>query len=214
MEELPERLAADGTTITVGDPHATMTVHLYEDPRCPVCKEFESTGAPALEDANLRRDTRTEYTMASFLDDRLGGSGSRKAVNALRAALKEGKFTEYHAVLYAHQPEESEDGFTDTYLLKLAGQVKGLRGPDFDAAVKSMKYRDFVSTSEQAYERAGGSAAPHGWGTPTAVINGKRIPVDYSGILYDRKRFDAILRGVHEDPETWKDMQLPTAPEQ
>ncbi|GAA5016690.1 hypothetical protein GCM10023335_42640 [Streptomyces siamensis] len=50
---------------------------------------------------------------ASFLDDRVGGSGSKRAVNALRAALEEGKFVEYHEVLYANQPEESVDGCTD-----------------------------------------------------------------------------------------------------
>ncbi|WP_330345475.1 hypothetical protein OHA09_25235 [Streptomyces longwoodensis] len=29
--DLPERLSADGTTITVGDPHTPVTVHLYEE---------------------------------------------------------------------------------------------------------------------------------------------------------------------------------------
>lgn len=77
----------------------------------------------------LDRRTRTEYTMASFLDDRLGGGGSKKAVNALRAALGEGKFVEYHEVLYANQPEESVDGYTTTALLDLAGEVEGLRDP-------------------------------------------------------------------------------------
>ncbi|WP_306790933.1 thioredoxin domain-containing protein [Streptomyces sp. JV178] len=157
-EELPEKLGADGTTITVGDPDAPVKVHLYEDPRCPYCEEFETTGGgPQLREAMLERWTRAEYTLASFLDDRVGGTGSKKAVNALRAALEEGKFVEYHEVLYANQPEESIDGFTDTYLLRLADKVEGLRGPEFDAAVRSMKYRGFVTASQNAYEKAGGS---------------------------------------------------------
>ncbi|MEV5381464.1 thioredoxin domain-containing protein [Streptomyces sp. NPDC052721] len=154
--DVPERLGNDGTTIMVGDPAAPLTVHLYEDPRCPVCREFETTGgAPQLREATIRREAKTEYTLASFLDGRLGGAGSRKAVNALRAALDRGKFAEYHDVLYAHQPAESVDGFTDAYLVELAGRVPGLRGPDFDSAVKTMKYRTFVTNSEDAYERAG-----------------------------------------------------------
>lgn len=113
VEKLPEKLGKDGTTILVGDPDAKMTVHLYEDPRCPVCEEFETTGgSPKLREAMLDRRAITEYTLASFLDDRVGGSGSKKAVNALRAALEEGKFVEYHEVLYANQPEESVDGYT------------------------------------------------------------------------------------------------------
>ncbi|WP_317633433.1 thioredoxin domain-containing protein [Streptomyces sp. HUAS TT20] len=132
MEKLPEKLGADGTTIMVGDPEASLTVHLYEDPRCPYCRQFETTGgAPELQDATVQRKAKTECTVASFLDGRLGGSGSKRAVNALRAALAAGKFTEYHAVLYANQPDESVDGFTDTHLLKLAGKVEGLRSSQY-----------------------------------------------------------------------------------
>jgi hypothetical protein len=80
---LPEALGSDGTTITVGDPDAETRVQLYEDPRCPVCEEFETTGGgPRLQEAMLDHRVRTEYTLASFLDDRLGGSGSKKAVKS------------------------------------------------------------------------------------------------------------------------------------
>ncbi|MEW2513079.1 thioredoxin domain-containing protein [Streptomyces sp. NPDC046870] len=89
--DVPERLGNDGTTIMVGDEAAPLTVHLYEDPRCPVCERFETTGgAPQLREATMRREVKTQYTLASFLDARLGGAGSRKAVNALRAALDKG----------------------------------------------------------------------------------------------------------------------------
>ncbi|MET9900756.1 thioredoxin domain-containing protein [Streptomyces sp. NPDC006446] len=207
--ELPEKLGKDGTTILVGDPDAKVTVHLYEDPRCPVCEEFETTGgAPQLREATLHRRATTEYTLASFLDDRLGGSGSKKAVNALRAALEEGKFVEYHEVLYANQPEESVDGFTDAHLLELAGQVEGLRGPEFNEAVKSMKYRSFVTASEEAYERAGGAKDPKGPGTPTAVINDKRIPAEYNGLLFDSDAFGELLREIHARPWEWEQTAL------
>ncbi|WP_442814158.1 DsbA family protein [Streptomyces sp. NBC_00151] len=208
-EKLPEKLAKDGTTILVGDPDAKVTVHLYEDPRCPVCEEFETTGgSPRLREATLDRRTITEYTLASFLDDRLGGSGSKKAVNALRAALEEGKFVEYHEVLYANQPEESVDGYTDARLLELAGQVEGLRGPKFNAAVKSMKYRSFVTASEKAYERAGGAKDPKGPGTPTAVINDRQIPADYNGVLFDGDVFAELLQEIHARPWEWEQTDL------
>ncbi|MEV7347052.1 thioredoxin domain-containing protein [Streptomyces sp. NPDC093544] len=208
-EKLPEALHKDGTTILVGDPDAKVAVRLYEDPRCPVCEEFESTGgSPKLREAMLDRRARTEYTLASFLDDRVGGSGSKKAVNALRAALEEGKFVEYHEMLYANQPEESVDGYTDARLLELAGEVEGLRGPEFDAAVKSMKYRSFVTASEKAYERAGGTEEPEGPGTPTAVINGKRIPQEYNGLLFDSDAFAGLLQQIYAKPWEWEQTSL------
>ncbi|MEU9474870.1 thioredoxin domain-containing protein [Streptomyces sp. NPDC048191] len=204
LAQVPERLGSDGTTITVGDPAAPVTVHLYEDPRCPVCKEFETTGgAPRLREAIVRREAKTQYTLASFLDDRLGGAGSAKAVNALRAALAKGRFAEYHDVLYAHQPAESVDGFTDAYLLKLAARVPGLRGPDFDSAVKTMKYRSFVTEAEGAYEKAGGALAPQGPGTPTADINDLRIPPEYNGVLFDADAFAGLLSKVRAQPQEW-----------
>ncbi|MFF1678245.1 hypothetical protein ACFVYG_19675 [Streptomyces sp. NPDC058256] len=52
-------------------------------------------------------------------------------------------------MLYQNQPEEVVDGFTEAYLLELVGEVDGLRGQAFHSAVKTMKYRDFVTKSEQ-----------------------------------------------------------------
>lgn len=207
--DLPARLEADGTTITVGDPKAPVTVHLYEDPRCPVCEEFETTGGgPELRAATVRRETKTQYTLASFLDDRLGGKGSRKAVNALRAALEAGKFAEYHQMLYANQPEESVDGFTDAYLLELAGRIHGLRSPAFDSAVRTMKYRSFVAAAQKQYEQAGGDENPQGPGTPTAEINDIRIPARNNGVLFDGKVFDILLTRIRARPEEWRDVHF------
>lgn len=189
----------------MGDPDANTVVHLYKDPRCPVCRDFEvDGGAPVVSEAVLDKRVGVEYTFASFLDDRVGGSGSKKAVNALRAALEEDKFLEYHEVLHARQPEEAVDGYTDERLLEPADEVEGLRGPSFDTAVTSMKHRSFVAASEKAYERAGGEAEPKGPGTPTAFINAKRIPLDYSGILYDGGEFDRLLRDIAADPHGWE----------
>ncbi|MER6349651.1 DsbA family protein [Streptomyces sp. NPDC001595] len=208
--EVPEKLAADGTTVVVGDPSAALTIHLYEDPRCPVCEEFETTGAAEeVREAVLQRKASVRYTLASFLDDRVGGSGSKKAVNALRAALEEGRFAEYHEVLYANQPEEAVDGFTDAYLLELAGQVDGLRGPAFDSAVRTMRYRAFVTASEKAYERAGGTEEPEGPGTPTAVINDVRIPTEFNGLLFDGDVFADLLREIQDEPDDWRDYEFP-----
>lgn len=197
LADVPEQVEPDGTSILVGDPQARVTVHLYEDPRCPSCKEFETSGGgPVLTKWVLRRKIKVEYTMASFLDPRLGGNGSKKAVNALRAAVEEGKFAAYHAVLYQNQPSEEVDGFTDARLLQLASKVKGLRSPSFDTAVKSMKYRDFVDSTEKVFAAAGHYNGHAGPGTPTAEVNGYRIPVEYSGLLYKADLFDKYLARV------------------
>ncbi|MFF3460723.1 DsbA family protein [Streptomyces sp. NPDC002730] len=161
---------------------------MYEDPRCPYCKEFELTGGAPEVDARAKQGKlKIQYTLASLLDDRLGGHGSRKAVNALRAALEEGKFEEYHAVLYANQSAEEVDGYTDAYLLQLASKVPGLRGKRFESAVKGMRYTDFVTASQAAYERCGGP------GTPTMLINGEPLPEKVAGAIYEEPMTKTLL---------------------
>lgn len=181
---LPSRLEPDGTTITVGDPAAPHTVSVYEDPRCPVCARFEKANGAKLTALATAGRVRVQYTLASFLDDNLGGGGSKRAVNALRAAVAENRFAPLHALVYARQPAESQDGFTVPFLLQLAGQVQGLRTPAFDAAVRGQTYASFVSGSEHAFVSSGVQ------GTPTVSIDGKRL----TGDVLTPAGFEAALK--------------------
>jgi protein-disulfide isomerase len=183
-------LEADGTTITVGDPSAPHTLTLYEDPRCPVCEQFEQANAgqiTALEKAGV---IRVQYTLASFLDQSLGGGGSKRAVNALRAAVDANGFAALHTLLYQYQPNERTDGFTVAYLLQLASQVPGLRGPAFDAAVRQQKYAGFVHDSEKAFLDSGAN------GTPTVKIDGHSVSDDQA--IFQTPGFKKLLadRGI------------------
>lgn len=207
-ERLPERLAADGTTIVVGNPAARSAVRVYEDPRCPVVEEYERTGAEALQKLLLMREIKAEYTFASFKDDRLGGDGSKRAVNALRAALEKGRFVEYHAVLFENQAAvERSGGFTTERLLKLAERVPGLRDTAFDLAVRTMKYSSFVTASQRAYQQTGDD--PIGPGTPTVVVNGHAIDGGLYGANFDANMFRLLVSALHERPETWDTVYRP-----
>jgi protein-disulfide isomerase len=177
IEDLPESIAADGTTVIVGDPSRT-PVRLYQDIRCTGCRYFEvQGGGPALLDMTLGKEVRTEYTLVSSPDDRAGDTGSKRAVNALRAALELDRFAEYHAILFANQPQNPSDGYTDAFLLAMASKVKGLRGLEFDTAVKQMRYADFVAASHKAYLKAGSPALP------AADINGTLLSADKVEVL-------------------------------
>ena len=127
----------------------------------------------------LRGKVRIEYTMGSFLD-RDGSGGSKRAVNALRAALEKDLFLEYHQILYTLAVPGAPDTFTTEGLLSLAGQVEGLRGKHFDAAVEELTYREFVSASERAL-----GAAPEVEGTPTLLIDGGPVSPEHGSVLYE-----------------------------
>ncbi|MFF7243775.1 DsbA family protein [Embleya sp. NPDC008237] len=163
---LPAAVQADGT-IRVGNPSAPVTVTVFEDFRCPFCKRFETGFGPLLADYAEAGKIRVDYHIASFLDGKLGGTGSVKAANAARCSVDAGKFAAYHAVLFENQPEESEDGYTAARLLDLAGQVPGLRGEAFDACVNTDANAAWVTAAESAFESSGVSA------TPAVAVDGK-----------------------------------------
>ncbi|MEV0256171.1 thioredoxin domain-containing protein [Streptomyces sp. NPDC050732] len=177
-----------GGVITVGDPKAKHTVKVYEDPRCPFCKKFEDGGAQALVKPVADGEVKVEYTIASFLDKNLGGSGSVNAANALRASVEAGRFPQYHAAVFANQAaEETDDAYTPAFLLKIADKVEGLRGGAFDKAVTNGTYKKWVGEAMDAFSDDGIQA------TPTVFIDGKK-----SGgqALYERAAFAKELKAA------------------
>ncbi|WP_405484573.1 DsbA family protein [Streptomyces sp. NBC_00009] len=72
----------------------------------------------------------------------------------------------------------------------MASQVKGLRGKEFDAEVRTMKYDVFVSASQQAYEQDGLL------GTPTFAVNGDVVPDRMRPATFDAKLLPAAVRMV------------------
>ncbi len=185
LAKLPAQV--EGAEIVVGDPKAPHTVTVYEDPRCPFCKHFEEGGAGAVAQLAAEGKVKIRYTIASFLDGNFGGDGSKRAVNAMRAAVEQGKFPEFHAAVFASQPEnERDDAFTADNLLKIADKVPGLRGAAFDKAVREDAYKDFVSAAEKAFEDSGVR------NSPVVLIDGKR-PEGDPRALFDADAFKKVL---------------------
>lgn len=177
-----------GGVITVGDPKAKHTVKVYEDPRCPFCKKFEDGGAQALVKPVADGKVKVEYTIASFLDKNLGGSGSVNAANALRAAVEAGKFPQFHAAVFANQAEEeTDDAYTPAFLLKIADKVEGLRGGAFDKAVTNGTYKKWVGEAMESFSADGVQ------GTPTVFIDGKKSKGDG---LYEQAAFAKELKAA------------------
>ncbi|MFG2143815.1 DsbA family protein [Streptomyces sp. NPDC048696] len=186
LAKLPAK--AEGAEIVVGSPRAAHTITVYEDPRCPFCAKFETSGAVPLTDLAAAGKVRIRYTIASFLDRNLGGGGSERAANALRASVDAGKFAEYHAAVFASQPEdESSDGYTADNLLRIADKVPGLRSAAFDKAVREGTYKEWVASAEKAFEKSGVNSSP------TVLIDGKRPPGDGAAIL-DAQEFAKVLK--------------------
>ncbi|WP_432156610.1 thioredoxin domain-containing protein [Streptomyces sp. bgisy153] len=163
----------DALAIPVGEAGARSTLTVWEDFRCPACKNFEDTYRSTVHELTEAGKLKVEYHLATIIDGNMGGSGSRNAANAAACAQDAGKFTAYHDVLYENQPAETDDAFSDNArLLELAGKVDGLDTPAFRACVEQGTHNSWVAKSNEAF-RSGGFT-----GTPTVLFNGKNIYQD------------------------------------
>ncbi|MGW7490717.1 DsbA family protein [Streptomyces sp. NPDC054786] len=162
--------------IPVGAAGAPSTLTVWEDFRCPACRQFETGFRPAVHELEDSGQLKTEYHLVTIIDGNSGGKGSVNAANAALCAQDAGEFREYHDVLYSHQPPEPQDKFADKkYLLQLAGKVKGLATPAFTTCVNDGRYDHFVQKSNDAFAKSGYR------GTPTVLLNGKDLSKEKGG---------------------------------
>ncbi|OYP18150.1 hypothetical protein CFC35_29690 [Streptomyces sp. FBKL.4005] len=163
----------DSLAIPVGKDGAKSTLTIWEDFRCPACQAFEVAYRPTLHELADAGKLRIEYHLVRLIDGNLGGSGSLRSANAAACAQDAGKFRDYHDVLFANQPQETDDAFANNdKLIQLAGKVKGLDTPAFQKCVKDGTHDSWVEKANQAF-RTGGFG-----GTPTVLLGGKNIYAD------------------------------------
>ncbi|MBP2391991.1 DsbA family protein [Aeromicrobium fastidiosum] len=161
--------AAAGATPPAGA--KPVTVEIYEDFQCPVCKSFEAATGDFLDAQVASGAVTIAYKPFSFLDDN-GGSPNRyshRATNAALCVLADGGASAYkkmHDALYANQPEERTDGPEDDELIDRAKQI-GVTG--IDSCIRDEKYEGWIDEARAAGEKAGVDQ------TPTVVVDGKAV---------------------------------------
>ncbi|MEV6763010.1 thioredoxin domain-containing protein [Streptomyces sp. NPDC051105] len=181
----------DGTTVVIGKSTAKKTLKVYEDPRCPICAQFEQTvGSTVKKDIDDGK-FKIQYIGGTFIDgDSLGkgkigtnGEGSKNAMSAMGAALNVSPeaFLEYKTALYSTKwhPEETDDKFkNDSYLIQVANTVPALKNnKTFQDAVKSGKYDAWALAMSKTFDTNKDGVT----GTPSFVMNGKMLTTDSNG---------------------------------
>ncbi|MEU6401811.1 thioredoxin domain-containing protein [Streptomyces sp. NPDC046985] len=173
----------DGTTVVIGKSTAAKTLKVYEDPRCPVCAQFEQTVGTTVQKDIDDGKFKIQYIGGTFIDgDALGkgtigsrGEGSKNAMSALGAALNVSPeaFLQYKTAMYSAKwhPDETTDKFKDdAYLLQIADTVPALKGnAAFDTAVKKGTYDAWALAMSKTWDTNKDGVT----GTPSFVMNGK-----------------------------------------
>ena len=149
-------------------------VVLYEDSQCPICKDYETQFGNAMlqliDEGKITLEVRTAYFLDYKIQQTPNKKSSQRAAMAA-AADAVGKYREYHKVVYENQPPEGV-GYTDQQLRVDFAAKAGITGDDlatFQNLYDTKAYANFAKDSNDAMRLAGVE------GTPTYVVNGKRI---------------------------------------
>ena len=148
----------------LGDKAAPVEIHEYADFQCPSCGAFARTIEPQVRAAYIK----TGKARLVWHDFAWIGAESRDAANAARCAGDQGKFWEYHDLLYANQAGENAGAFSKDRL-KGFGAGLGLESTTFIACVNAGTYSAVVQADFDDVRQKGFT------GTPTFVIGDQRI---------------------------------------
>lgn len=157
----------EGITITEqikGNPEAPVVLVEYSDFQCPACAAFQ----PYLAEVMAQYGDRIQLQYKHFPLP-IHASAIPAAV-AAEAAGQQGKFFEYHDLLFANQTEWSTAVAPQALFLTYAEEL-GLDMDTFRRHMRSSLLRDHVRASVEEGRGLGIT------GTPTFFLNGQRMQV-------------------------------------
>ncbi len=142
-----------------GPEDAAVTIIEFSDFQCPYCGRFFQQTLPQL---MAQYGDRVRFVYRDFPLDQIHPN-ARNAAIAAECADDQGKFWEYHDVLFSNQQAL---GVAD---LKRYAEQLGLDVAAFSQCLDSQKYNDEVNADLRDGLQAGVT------GTPTFFINGRRV---------------------------------------
>jgi protein-disulfide isomerase len=176
----PTQLMQTARGVTKGNPDAEITIIEFADFQCPACQQFFASVKPMVEaefiDTGIAKFVFYDFPLTdihphAFLAARAG-----------HCAEEQGKFWEFHDVLFRNQTrwagQPSPAGVFEDY----AGDL-GLDAGAFSGCLRSEKYADVVTANIQVATQM---QAP---GTPTIVVGkGQSVP----------RRVPSTIEGIRE----------------
>lgn len=171
---LPEAIARPSASgLTLGKVTAPAKIEVFEDFQCPACKHFSEEIEPLVLD-KLVVTGKAYYIFQNypFLDSNSPAKESRAAANASMCANEQGKFWEYHDVLFSNWNGENQGAFNNANLLGFAKALE-LDMKNFQTCVEENRYATEVQVSFDNGVTMGVS------GTPSVFVNGIMITPGY-----------------------------------
>lgn len=159
--------------MSIGRPDAPLTILEFADFQCPGCASWATFMEPLIKE-RLVNTGRARYVFYDFpLNIHANGFIASRAG---RCANEQGKFWEYHDVLFQNQGKWAFEDDAVPLFVEYAGNV-GADEDRFEECIRSDRFAKEVSESTKLGETLGVG------GTPTIFVNGQRlqdIPRDFS----------------------------------
>ena len=145
----------------LGSPTATVTIIEVGDYQCHMCKKwFEETRPQIIENY-----VDTGKVNLTFVDMPFLGSDSIPASEASYCADDQGKYWEYHSMLFRYQEDEIDGGWASATRLQAFPFNLGLDIEQFDKCMRTDDHRAQVNFNMQMSKKEFGANS-----TPTFVI--------------------------------------------
>lgn len=145
----------------LGSKSASFTIYEFGDFQCPSCDYWFKTQEPSIVQ-NLVDNGKAKLVWRDFI---IYDSDSRLAASAAYAAGEQGKFWEFHDLLYANQGQVNSGWVTKQLMVSYAGQL-GLNTTEFTQSMNSGQYNSLIDSNFQSGRAVGVQ------GTPTFFVVG------------------------------------------
>ena len=153
---------------SMGDPDAPVIIEEFADFQCSACAFFhEETVAQVVDNYVNTGEVYFVYRNFPVIDARAARKESHTAGLAGYCAAEQGRFWEYHDMLFANRIGENAGSYT-TARLEAIAEILGL-DPDFNDCLSEERYRDQLNEDIQLGQQAGVNS------TPSFLINGRLI---------------------------------------
>jgi protein-disulfide isomerase len=152
----------DNGSAILFNPGQAKVIDIWEDPQCPVCKNFEDAMGDYIDSLIREKKATVRFHVLSFLGDE-----SVRAANASFCAADEGQYLDFHKALYTVQSPLENSGFWSNETLVAIGNKIGIKSDKFTKCVNDGEKVALVQANYESMQKFGVQ------GTPTVFINGK-----------------------------------------
>ncbi|HEY0964505.1 MAG TPA: thioredoxin domain-containing protein [Candidatus Paceibacterota bacterium] len=168
FSSVSQKASNDGVEVSEhikGNPESTVTLVEYSDFQCPACASFHPAVKEVIDQYGDK--IRFEYKHYPLPIH----SFAQQAAIAAEAAGQQGKFFEYHDMLFINQKQWSSAAAPGAFFRQYAQEL-GLDMEKFDRHLKSSVLRDAVRADMSEARELGLT------GTPTFFLNGEKMEME------------------------------------